>query len=67
MVEMKVYKLQVGDLVQKTGTKEYGIVTETLKYSNQCYIIWTDSGERVKSRRNMNGVRRFRVISETNV
>jgi len=66
-MEMSVYKLQVGDLVLKHNSREYGIVIETVKYSNQCYIVWTETGEKVKSRRNMNGVRRFSVISETNV
>jgi|7_EtaG_2_1085326.scaffolds.fasta_scaffold11051_10 hypothetical protein len=66
-MEMSIYKLQVGDLVQKNESREYGIVIETVKYSNQCYIVWTETGEKVKSRRNMNGIRRFSVISETNV
>jgi hypothetical protein len=64
---MSIYKLQVGDLVQKNESREYGIVIETVKYSNQCYIVWTETGEKVKSRRTMNGMRRFSVISEANV
>ena len=64
---MAIYKLQVGDLVKFNNTDDhFGIVTELIKYTNDCYIVWLSTGDKVKSNRKMTSLRRFRLISEEN-